>query len=100
VIMGSDGADEIRTGAGADTIHPGSGNDVVYAGEGDDLLEDVPGFMSLMGGGNDTLHGEGGDDRIVVDTGEAGADSLDGGDHAAGDRCTFKAPDTAVNCES
>lgn len=67
-VYGSDGYDEIRTGAGNDWADGGGGRDRLWGGDGDDLLRG--------GSGDDDAYGEKGDDVLY---GGKGRDLMKGG---------------------
>ena len=77
LLVGTDGADTILSGADNDTINSGDGNDSLDGGAGNDLINSGDGHDTLLGGAdNDTIHS--GD----------GHDSLDGG--AGFDQARFR----------
>ncbi|MEM6759073.1 MAG: calcium-binding protein [Pseudomonadota bacterium] len=74
-IVGTSGANEIRTGGGADTVLAGDGADLVNAGEGEDSITNSAGRDTIAGGaGDDTVVGAMDDETI---SGNDGNDSLD-----------------------
>lgn len=74
LLIGSDDAETITTGAGNDSIGGGGGKDVLNGGIGADLLRGGAGADVLMGGaGNDSLTGDAGVDQ---EFGGAGADTF------------------------
>ncbi|MBD9359667.1 calcium-binding protein [Methylomonas fluvii] len=95
-MAGTDGNDNVLSGAEIDRIATGLGNDTVNAGAGDDTVNGGAGNDVLNGqDGNDTVDGDGGDDTlsggngndvllggqgIDVLNGDAGNDRLEGGD--------------------
>lgn len=86
-IVGTPGADVIRTGAGGQTIKAKGGNDVVCAGNGTDIV--------AGGAGKDRLVGQGGADKL---RGGKGGDTLSGG--PGNDRCNGgPGRDRAKGCE-
>ena len=81
VLMGSAGADRIRTAAAGGSVSgttgvfvpDATGSDIIFAGEGNDTVEPGPGWNAV--------YGQGGDDRIVLPGGgnawgEAGDDTI------------------------
>lgn len=77
LMLGTNRADEIRTGGGPQRILPGNGDDTVWAGGGPDIVEAGNGDDTVYGqGGPDTVFGENGDDYLH---GGGGPDVLDGG---------------------
>jgi len=83
IIVGSNGANVIRSMDGHDQIAALDGNDTVYAGTGNDIVQGGDGDDWILGeDGNDVLYGGAGNDTIWgghgVDTirGGAGADEL------------------------
>ncbi|MGQ9866775.1 MAG: calcium-binding protein [Pseudanabaenaceae cyanobacterium] len=84
LLVGSDGADEIRALGGDDTVLGVGGNDTLFGNEGNDSVEGGPDDDALYGGqGNDTLQGG---DRFDVLFGNQGNDLLLG---EAGDDTLF-----------
>lgn len=57
-VIGTSGANLIRTQGGADTVDAGDGNDTIEGGDGNDSLLGGTGDDSILGGaGNDTIIG-------------------------------------------
>lgn len=76
-VMGSNVADQIKTGSGDNIIMAGSGNDIVYSNAGADSVYGGSGDDELHGGsGTDKLYGGEGSDKLY---GEYDNDYLDGG---------------------
>ncbi|ANE57980.1 hypothetical protein AYM39_22110 (plasmid) [Methylomonas sp. DH-1] len=95
-MAGTDGNDNILSGAeidrinaglGNDTVNAGGGDDIVNGGDGNDVLNGQDGNDSVDGGtGDDTLSGGNGNDLLLggqgadVLNGDVGNDRLEGGD--------------------
>ncbi len=77
IVLGTNRADEIRTGGGPQRILAGNGGDTVWAGGGPDIVE--------AGNGEDTVYAQGGPDTVFGGNGDdylhggGGPDALDGG---------------------
>ena len=79
VVVGTSGADKIRSYSRIDYICGLGGDDVIHAGGGDDWIWGGQGKDTILGGdGNDTIHGEDGNDILK---GGAGNDKIYGGNH-------------------
>lgn len=85
-VDGSNGDDEITTGAGDDLVSGGGGNDVIALGGGNDTAFGQGRNDVISGGdGRDTLSGGAGADDLSGDDGadtidgDSGADVIDGG---------------------
>ncbi len=77
LLVGSESADTLTSGAGVDRLYGYAGADILQGGAGDDLLYGGNDGDTLEGGaGVDNLYG--GDDDDTLEGG-AGADRLDGG---------------------
>lgn len=77
VLSGTDGADEIYTGAAGDTLHGLGGDDILNGQAGDDIVSGGVGNDEVIGeAGNDLLSGNPGDDSLF---GHIGDDTLIGG---------------------
>jgi Ca2+-binding RTX toxin-like protein len=98
LIVGSDGSDDIRTGAGADVVDAGKGEDWVYGQAGQDQLfggddndldhlfgGDGSDLLVADNGSEDALFGENGDDLLIrnntggMSDGGLGSDVILGG---------------------
>lgn len=76
-IMGSDDADQIKTGSGDNIVMSGDGDDIINSNAGADNIYGGIGNDTLYGGsGMDTLYGGDGSDKLY---GEHDNDYLDGG---------------------
>ncbi len=70
VLVGGDGADDLRAGNGNDTIYADAGNDYLFGSDGNDALIGFGGNDTLEGGaGADYLAGGSGADVFVFDDG-------------------------------
>jgi Ca2+-binding RTX toxin-like protein len=79
VVWGTDGPDEIRTGAMNDAVYARHGDDVVYGGTGNDRLRGGADEDSLYGGhAGDILHGGPGEDVLVGGPGNDRVVAVDG----------------------
>ncbi len=78
LMVGDDGADEIRGSGGSDLLRGGAGDDLIVGNAGFDFINGGDGDDILRGnGGNDVLRGEAGNDKL---NGGLGSDELIGGD--------------------
>jgi len=88
LVIGTSGADDIRTGGKPNCILGGGGDDAIRGGGGDDVILGGPGADDLRGeGGSDSLYGGDGNDNL---DGGGGTDSCDGG----------SGTDTRTSCET
>jgi Ca2+-binding RTX toxin-like protein len=79
-MQGAAGDDIVLTGSGNDTINDGKGNDTILGGAGNDFIDGGEGEEQLFDGeaGRDTIFG--GDGNFDTVSGGDGNDSLVGGD--------------------
>jgi Ca2+-binding RTX toxin-like protein len=75
-LLGSDGDNQLFSGAGNDSLHGQAGDDYLLGGAGDDTLGGGSGLNILEGGrGNDFYVDMGADDLVIENPGE-GADTI------------------------
>lgn len=105
-VVGTAGADVLRSGGssdailalgGADKVFGGGGGDAICAGEGNDILRGGGGNDRLTGNpGKDRLFGQSGGDFLSSRDGVQGNDLADGG--AGTDTCKTDPEDRRANC--